>query len=259
MMVAHDDSNIVMATRVYEPLSTTEDHSILDADTPFDDLDDVFGSEPSSPILEDPSSTHDGLVSYTRGGNTEISDIPRLREKHETEGYRDGVTRGKAQTVQEGFDEGYNLGAVLGLRIGKVLGLLEGIHGAVNSGTKNGEGEKWDQEVTWVGGLLKEAREDLQTERVFGREYWEEDGIWKFEVKAEGEGKEVVFGDVAGAHPLVNKWEEVVDGEVRRWALDLGIMGHEKENEEKAAGEIAVGKDDAPLGKAPVAAKELAW
>ncbi|KAG4433081.1 hypothetical protein IFR05_011447, partial [Cadophora sp. M221] len=83
-----------------------------------DDFDDVFGSAPSSPSL---------LPHQPTTGNLEPSDIPRLREKHETEGYRDGVTKGKGESVQAGFDEGYGLGAVLGLKIGKILGILEGV------------------------------------------------------------------------------------------------------------------------------------
>ncbi|KAK8907766.1 hypothetical protein QC760_003649 [Botrytis cinerea] len=83
-----------------------------------DDFDDVFGSEPGSPTL-DGRDMRDGDMFGV--GNTEISDIPRLKEKHETEGYRDGVTKGKSESVQKGFDEGYGLGAVLGLRIGKII------------------------------------------------------------------------------------------------------------------------------------------
>lgn len=188
-----------------------------------DIFDDIFGSEPPSPPLQ----SNDGIW-LAVGGNSEPSDIPRLREKHETEGYRDGVTKGKGETVQTGFDEGYGLGAVLGLRIGKVLGILEGLCGAVTAGSKRDNGGEWEGERVRVGGLLEEGKRELMTESLFAVEWWGEDGIWKFEVPGETkEGFEVVFDDVAGAHPLVRKWEAIVEGEVRKWGVDLSLLENE--------------------------------
>lgn len=188
------------------------------------DFDDVFGSAPPSPTIHDLEDTnHEREIS----GNVEYSDVPRLKEKHETEGYRDGVTKGKAESVQAGFDEGYGLGAVLGLKIGKILGLLEGICAAV----KSSEGEEWERDKRRAEKLFEDAKNDFGTQSVFAREWWGEDGIWKFEVLGEGEGKEVVFEDVAMAHPLVNKWQMVVDEEVERWGLDLKIMDGQREEE----------------------------
>lgn len=170
-----------------------------------DDLDDVFGSTPGSP---------------TFGGEGEtVSDIPRLKEKHETDGYRDGVTQGKAQSVQKGFDEGYGLGAVLGLKIGRIIGLLEGIFGAVTvAASKNAD--LWSEELRRMEDLLRRAKEELRTEKVFGREWWGEDGIWKFDVP----GEDVIFPDVAAAHPLIKQWGEVVQKEIEKWTLDMNLM-----------------------------------
>jgi hypothetical protein len=188
-----------------------------------DDFDDVFGSAPPSPTLSD-EDTHTNHDDRIRSGNLEPSDIPRLKEKHETEGYRDGVTKGKAESVQKGFDEGYSLGAVLGLKIGKILGLLEGLHAALKGGGVEHKEEARRLEILWA-----EAKEELGTRSVFGTEWWGEDGVWKFEVPGEGDGKEVLFPDVAGAHPLVVKWEKVVDEEVKKWGLDLDIMEGDQE------------------------------
>lgn len=181
------------------------------------DFDDVFGSAPPSPTARESNE-----IWNRSGGNLEPSDVPKLKEKHETEGYRDGITKGKAETVQAGFDEGYGLGATLGLRIGKILGLLEGISRAVESAA--GEDEER------LGKLLGEARAELKTESVFGSKWWGEDGIWKYEVPG---GEDVTFPDVAGAHPLVVKWEAVIREELKRWNLDLGIMDREHTNEVK--------------------------
>ncbi len=185
-----------------------------------DDFDDVFGSAPPSPTFDHDTDT--AHKTGLRSGNLEPSDVPRLKEKHETEGYRDGVTKGKAESVQKGFDEGYSLGAVLGLRIGKILGLLEGICAALKAG-----GEEYTVEVERVEVLWADAKKELTTQSVFGREWWGEDGVWKFDVPGEKDGKEVVFTDIAGAHPLVMKWEDIVGEEVKRWGLDLRVMDGE--------------------------------
>jgi hypothetical protein len=213
-----------------------------------DDLADVFGSEPGSAS----SSDYPGRD----GGNTEWSDIPRLKEKHETEGYRDGVTKGKAESVQGGFDEGYGLGAVIGLRVGKILGLLEGIYAAVRSSGSIDTGDEWKVEGESLESLLGLARAELKTESVFGREYFGEDGIWRFAVEGEGEEREVVFPDIAGSHPLIKKWEDVIAEEVRKWNLDLTIMENEQEEDTEKA---AVVKDNAPGSAAHGSRKELNW
>ena len=206
-----------------------------------DSLDDIFGFDSDEP--QDSSA----------GGNEEWSDIPRLREKHETEGYRDGVGQGKATTVQKGFDEGYHLGAVMGLKIGKLLGLLEGIHKALVGVT--GEDER-------LGKLAKEAREELKTESVFGREWWGEDGIWKFEVKGEGD-EEVTFEDVAAQHPVVVRWEEIVKEEIARWGIDLDILAGEEEGAREVDTPVKESLHTTQQGGqkdiAPGAAKELSW
>jgi hypothetical protein len=230
-----------------------------------DDFDDVFGSAPPSPTFK--HDTHDLHGARIRSGNLEPSDIPRLKEKHETEGYRDGVTKGKAESVQKGFDEGYSLGAVLGLRIGKILGLLEGICAALKGGGKGYDGEKERVEGLWV-----EAKKELSTQSVFGKEWWGEDGIWRFEVPGEKDGKEVLFPDVAGAHPLVVKWESVVDEEVKRWELDLGIMegehgeghteeeGNNKKESARNSRTAEVSENTEGLAKVMgVAKKDLNW
>ncbi|CAD6446116.1 f3c2aa3c-62bc-4fce-8aa3-251fee2e708c-CDS [Sclerotinia trifoliorum] len=218
-----------------------------------DDFDDVFGSEPGSPTF-DVRDGHDGDM--FGGGNTEISDIPRLKEKHETEGYRDGVTKGKAESVQKGFDEGYGLGAVLGLRIGKVIGILEGIFGAVSVSAGKSEDTQWTSEKSRLEELFKNAKEELKTEKVFAREWWGEDGIWKFEVPGEKEGKDVVFPDVAAAHPLLKKWEGLLEEEIKRWSLDLEFMEGNEEDAVPAKQQI---KADAVEQKMGTVKTDLNW
>lgn len=44
-----------------------------------------------------------------------------------TDGYREGLSIGKAKVMQTGFDAGYPIGAAIAMRSGKVLGFIEGI------------------------------------------------------------------------------------------------------------------------------------
>ena len=43
-----------------------------------------------------------------------------------TDGYREGLSVGKAQVMQSAFDAGYPIGFEIALRAGKILGVLEG-------------------------------------------------------------------------------------------------------------------------------------
>ena len=227
-----------------------------------DDFDDVFGSASSSPSTEHGNGLSTRLKQER--GNEEPSDIPRLKDKHETEGYRDGVTKGKAESVQAGFDEGYGLGAVLGLRVGKVLGLLEGLLGAVNTPVRVGGAENTKAEQLWaaerdrLNHLFHDAKEELKAEEVFGKTWWGEDGIWKFDVPGEEAGaEEVVFQDVAAAHPLIRKWEGIADKEIEKWGLDVEVLGAENEHVETK--ELWEKKDELPTKTASGSAKELSW
>lgn len=56
-----------------------------------------------------------------------LSDLPTVKRQHMTDGYREGLSIGKAKVMQKGFDEGYPIGVSIALRAGKVLGCIEGI------------------------------------------------------------------------------------------------------------------------------------
>lgn len=175
-----------------------------------DDLDDVWGSAPSSPSL--PHTDNDRLLSSQQH---HPSDIPRLQQEHSTAGYRDGITVAKAESAQKGFDEGFGLGAVIGSKVGLLLGLLEGLAASL-------------PEDTDLRALLDDARRELDVISVFGRDYWDEEGVWKYDVP-ERDGDDVLFKDVADAHPLIGKWQGIVKGLHERWNVDLGVIGEEEE------------------------------
>ena len=171
---------------------------------------DIFSnSPPTSPTAADPS------------------DIPRLRGTHSTAGYRAGISTSKEQTLQPGFDEGYSLGAVFGLRVGYILGALEGLCFAHS---QDSEGRKR------LAQSVKEAKEQLALEKIFGKEWWGEDGIWRYEVHAKEE--EVTFREVANAHPLVKRWVEKVEQEMRIAGVTVGrFQGREWEEGRVGNGE----------------------
>ena len=58
--------------------------------------------------------------------------------------------------------------------------------------------------------LLGEAEVELGMERLFGREWFGEDGVWRYDVPVPGQdgegGEEVTFEKVAEAHPVVVRW-----------------------------------------------------
>lgn len=182
-------------------------------------LDDVWGPAPSS-------STSETFPRDANNIRNEPSDIPRLRSEHSTSGYRDGLSSAKNITIQDGFDEGYSLGAVMGLEIGTVLGLLGGIYNAVrDSGVHDSSDHKG------LITLLETASRELRMEEVFGRDWWSEDGTWRYEVSGEGveETEDFTFKEVVDSHPIIQKWKGLVNGEAKKWGLDLTVMERAEE------------------------------
>ncbi|KAF4449193.1 abc1 containing protein [Fusarium austroafricanum] len=200
-----------------------------------DALDDVFGSGPSSPTEQ----RHDD-----ESGTSHPSDIRRLQTEHTTAGYREGITVSKETSLQAGFDEGFSLGASIGVRAGQILGLLEGIAEAVR-GLNDADSSK-------VVELTKQARDELSIQGLFTPEYWAEDGNWKYEVKPAAGAEDVVFSDVADAHPLVKKWTKIMEEQVAIWKIDRSILDDETG--------VRLERDE-PLGSgaAPTAKKPLDW
>ncbi|TQS35321.1 hypothetical protein Golomagni_04265 [Golovinomyces magnicellulatus] len=130
-------------------------------------------------------------------------------------GYRDGISQGKEECVQRGFDEGFGLGAIIGLRVGMILGILEGV--SKGAQVANGEAQRIKQ-------MWQAAENELSTTNIFGVEWWSEHGVWLYDVQGDIESEEVTFYDVAKAHPLLKKWEKMVQDEVHKWQVDLKIF-----------------------------------
>ncbi|ROT37573.1 hypothetical protein SODALDRAFT_280284 [Sodiomyces alkalinus F11] len=216
---------------------------ILGPDGAGDTFDDIWGSEPSSPTALERGHDHDhdhdatttSDVPRPRETAHHVSDIPRLQAEHTTAGYREGVTAGKAESLQAGFDEGFSLGAAIGSKAGQLLGLLEGIAQAL-AGHADTTTAVAREEATKA---VQDARADLSKERLFTADLFNSDGTWKYPVAGgaaafsageEGDGAtvaeegDVVFASVADAHPLIARWTAVVDAAMERWGIDPAIF-----------------------------------
>lgn len=166
-------------------------------------FDDVFGSSPNSPVL---SGDRGHELTADRANASEVSDIPRLRSRHVTEGYREGIAESKEKFIQEGFDEGYSLGAELGLKAGWCLGVLEGVCKALGKvQTGSGKQVQADLESDFKPEeLFKRAQDELQMQNLFDPAYFGSDGIWLYDVP--GSEDETTFKQVAMAHPVLSSW-----------------------------------------------------
>ncbi|KAL1634551.1 Essential protein Yae1, N terminal [Neofusicoccum ribis] len=195
-------------------------------------LDDIFGCSP--PHDGAPHTVargeEDGAAPHGRTApSRDVSDIPRLRSVHVTAGYREGLAESKAGYVQHGFDEGFPLGAVLGVKVGWVLGVLEGVAVALRAaalrrvgGGAGGVDGAAAGAFEGVRKQLVEAREELDVVSLFGQEYFDGEGIWRYHV--EGKEDEVTFKEVAAQHPLVSKWLAAVEALAGKERIDLGIL-----------------------------------
>lgn len=164
-------------------------------------FEDIFGSAPNSPQLG--GIPGDDIVAG-RGNTDEVSDIPRLRSRHVTEGYREGVAESKEKFIQAGFDEGYSLGAEIGLKAGWCLGVLEGVCKALEKTQAGDSKASGQQDNVEAEELFKKAKEELQMQKLYDPAYFGSDGIWLYDVP--GSEAETTFRDVASAHPVLSPW-----------------------------------------------------
>lgn len=148
----------------------------------------------------------------------------------------------------------------MGVRVGYVLGILEGLRGgcdsiAIAAPTTTSPrstaavaiGEKGDG--TKLKKILDEARRELVVERVFAKEWWGEDGVWRFEVGEEGkrEGRrgasageeEVTLAQVAEEHPLLKSWLKRARAEMEILGVKEGRFEGEEWERGRVGGDMA--------------------
>lgn len=109
-------------TMVYRTPSSSSKSESTHKTTPeqgaYRDDEDVWAS--SSPV-------ESAVQNHSHRETDIMSDLPALRRQHMTDGYREGLSVGKAKVMQQGFDQGYPAGVTIALRAGNVLGVLEGM------------------------------------------------------------------------------------------------------------------------------------
>ncbi|KAL7815881.1 hypothetical protein V8C44DRAFT_301935 [Trichoderma aethiopicum] len=216
-------------------VATPEDDSGSGSGGVYFSLDDVFGPE-----TEAGSGSGDDIAAVisSLGGPEHAlhpSDMRRLETEHTTAGYREGISAAKERTVQAGFDEGFSLGAAIGLAAGQLLGILEGIEDALKTTPPDRVGDENEESKT-ASRLLAEAREELSVPKIFSSDYWAPDGNWSYDVNPEAnEDDEVLFADVAKAHPLIRKWTDIVDERVKVWKIDRSVLDESVEDEDGRA------------------------
>ncbi|TFA99090.1 Uncharacterized protein CCMA1212_009243 [Trichoderma ghanense] len=213
-------------------------------------LDDVFG--PETEVGLGSGDDVAAVVSALGGPENPLhpSDMRRLETEHTTAGYREGISAAKERTIQAGFDEGFSLGAAIGLAAGQLLGILEGIEDALKTTPRDRVGDENEGSKT-AAKLLAEAREELSVPKIFSSDYWASDGNWSYDVNPEAnEDDEVLFADVAKAHPLIRKWTAIVDERVKFWKIDRSVLdGDHGENGDDGDGRVeAAAADDATNG-----------
>lgn len=100
------------------------------------------------------SDEHDPSHATTTSGVNDdmLSDLPTIKRQHMTDGYREGLSIGKAKVMQKGFDAGYPIGVSIAMRAGKVLGCIEGVLAAKDLS---------DESRRTVRKLLDRAKQEL--------------------------------------------------------------------------------------------------
>ncbi|KAI1472263.1 uncharacterized protein F4812DRAFT_6227 [Daldinia caldariorum] len=176
----------------------------------FEPFTDMIGPDPQQ--FTELAASHDQLES----SHVFSPDTRRLQTQHTTEGYRDGITVGKAESIQAGFDEGFNLGAEIGLKVGQLLGILEGMAAALRENSI----ENSPDISVHMDKLLSDASKELCTEVIFAQEYWTPDGNWKYSVGGDGDDGDISTQDIAREHPVVLKWDELISREAQKWKLN---------------------------------------
>ncbi|KAK3395721.1 hypothetical protein B0T20DRAFT_419686 [Sordaria brevicollis] len=293
----------------YHPQTEETIHNDGSENTTLDDVwgdddgdnDDVWGDGDGSHTHSHSHSNHENCnhhPSAIRGNHP--SDIPRLQQEHTTAGYRDGITIAKAEHVQAGFDEGFGLGATIGALAGQLLGVLEGLVFALSSSSSKSSSAEDEKLRENLKGLLAEAEKDLSVQSIYGKEYWDEDGTWRYEVPGESreqhervherfqqphqhedgpapkeageeqdkeedeEEAEILFPDVALAHPLIEKWDRIIREELAErfglvWDVTL-LLPRSEEDEHEDHHENVKGEEEKKDAK-PVRAtsQALAW
>lgn len=145
---------------------------------------------------------------------------------------------------------------MLGLRVGYIVGVFEALRYYQHDGDDGQEGEEGEGGEERGEKIWREAERALRMDRIFGENFFDRDGVWKFDLggrqgrgehqerrdhggagvsanekkqggekgEAKGEEKEerelITFFDVADSHPLIKEWMQKAKDELKRCGVE---------------------------------------
>lgn len=169
-------------------------------------LDDIFDTETHVPVENGHAATEGE------------SDVARLREILSTHGYRDGVTAGKAESVQRGFDDGYRFGCLLGLRAGLIFGVIDGLLEAYEGAAKLPSPSSHDESLLEeLKSIRTEADVDLQTEKL-----QVDETVQLGDTEQPNDSTELEA--LVSLHPAIAHWTAVLKTFLIEWSLPESIL-----------------------------------
>jgi hypothetical protein len=184
-------------THTHSPGEVEEDEQAISPSTNVTTPDLSPGAEDDIWASDNDQQTH--TLTSNRNNDTNngelLSDLPTIKRQHMTDGYREGLSVGKARVMQSGFDDGYPIGVQIAMRAGKIVGVLEGC--LASKSVDGGEGEERKAEVRK---LYDAAKRELACTKLL-------DGM-RDDVVAEAKGVP------EGVEVVLERWEERVFGRV---------------------------------------------
>ncbi|KAK6465952.1 hypothetical protein DFJ63DRAFT_35619 [Scheffersomyces coipomensis] len=140
---SHDEHTHSLTVRQHEQESNSND------------MDDIWGDE-------DDENYGDGLLRVNANAD--------IQRNHQKQGYLDGLSSAKEESLQQGFDEGFPNGALLGLTVGKLLAELK---------------------IFKDEDLFNQAKKELNIVKVLDKKYFSEDL------------------NVTSNHEVIQKWQNL--------------------------------------------------
>lgn len=180
------------------------------------------------------------------------------------------------------------MGATIGAHAGRLLGVLTGLSSAISSSSQTTTALPDDDENKRLHDLLESATSELSVQSIFSPTYWESDGTWKYDIVTpahpnpsaassrrraltmdasqealerpveggdeavvveEDEEEPLVFADIAAAHPLLKKWDGILQREAERYDLVWDVLLPELEEAHDQRADAQQREDDDDAGR----------
>lgn len=140
-----------------------------------------------------------------------LSELPLLQRTHLKSGYRDGISQGRQDAVQPGFDEAYPTGAGIGLRIGRIIGILEAL-------LENSQ-DKIESRT-----MMLEAKLELDLQRLLSSDS-DEGQVLNHEENLAIVAEGYMRAQLAYIERAIQKWEDIADETLRAATIPIPMKG----------------------------------